>query len=200
MNRLFVACGVFGLSGAGNFAAMVLDQSTASAQTGVTSGAVPTSNGSERKVRVVLPSPYQHTDKRPKSAKPIKPTAGAPKPTTAPDDDASAPATHAVVFGPPIQPSTFIAPRVPQERSKPAKSIEVQAGPLGVPQGGKHDLNVASLADLNSLQGGGLIGRAIIAGRPYRSVDELVTRRILSRATYNWIKGQVQINPEILNP
>jgi len=56
---------------------------------------------------------------------------------------------------------------------------------------GEHDLNVASLADLNSLKGGGMIGRAIIAGRPYRTSDELVTRRILSRATYERIKAQV---------
>ena len=58
---------------------------------------------------------------------------------------------------------------------------------------GEHDLNVASLADLNSLKGGGMIGRAIIAGRPYRSSDELVTRRILSRDAYERIKSQVNV-------
>ncbi len=185
MNKLFMACGVLGLSGAGNFAAVVLDQSTASAQT-----TVPTSNGAERKVRVVLPNPYEHTDKR---LKPAKPATGAPQPTIAPDEDSSAPAANVVTFGPPTQPSTFVAPIVPQGRNKPAKSIEVHVGPLGVPQAEKHDLNVAALAYLNGLQGGGMIGRAIIAGRPYRSVDELVTRRILSRVTYDRIKGQVQI-------
>jgi DNA uptake protein ComE-like DNA-binding protein len=52
------------------------------------------------------------------------------------------------------------------------------------------DLNSASVEELNAL-GGGRIGRAIVNGRPYRSPDELLHRRVLSRATYDQIKGQI---------
>ena len=52
------------------------------------------------------------------------------------------------------------------------------------------DLNSASVEELNAL-GGGRIGRAIVNGRPYRSPDELLHKRVLSRATFEQIKGQI---------
>ncbi len=55
------------------------------------------------------------------------------------------------------------------------------------------DLNTASAADLNKLRGGGAIGRAIIAKRPYASVDQLLSKRVLSRAVYDKIKDQVTV-------
>jgi outer membrane biosynthesis protein TonB len=55
------------------------------------------------------------------------------------------------------------------------------------------DLNTGTLAELNNLQGGGAIGRAIIQRRPYSSVDQLLSRRVLSRATYERIKDQVTV-------
>jgi DNA uptake protein ComE-like DNA-binding protein len=55
------------------------------------------------------------------------------------------------------------------------------------------DLNTATLAELNALQGGGSIGRAIIQKRPYASVDQLLSKRVLSRATYEKIKDQVTV-------
>ena len=54
------------------------------------------------------------------------------------------------------------------------------------------DLNSASVEELNRL-GGGRIGRAIVNGRPYRSPDELLQKRVLSRATYEQIKGQIVV-------
>ena len=53
------------------------------------------------------------------------------------------------------------------------------------------DLNTASLAELNGLKGGGAIGRTIIQHRPYASVDQLLSKRVLNRATYQRIKDQV---------
>jgi hypothetical protein len=44
--------------------------------------------------------------------------------------------------------------------------------------------------ELNAL-GGGRIGRAIVNSRPYRSPDELLHKRVLTRATYEQIKGQI---------
>lgn len=55
------------------------------------------------------------------------------------------------------------------------------------------DLNTASVADLNKLRGGGAIGRAITAKRPYASVDQLLSKRVLSRAVYEKIKDQVTV-------
>ena len=55
------------------------------------------------------------------------------------------------------------------------------------------DLNTGSLAELNRLRGGGNIGRAIIQRRPYTSVDQLLSKRVLSRATYERIKDQVAV-------
>lgn len=55
------------------------------------------------------------------------------------------------------------------------------------------DLNTGSLAELNGLKGGGAIGRAIIQHRPYSSTDQLLSKRVLSRALYQRIKAQVTI-------
>ena len=55
------------------------------------------------------------------------------------------------------------------------------------------DLNTATLEELNALNGGGLIGRAIIRGRPYQSPDELLHKRVLNRATFERIKDQVAV-------
>jgi DNA uptake protein ComE-like DNA-binding protein len=59
------------------------------------------------------------------------------------------------------------------------------------PSDGLVDLNSASFEVLNSLPGGGPIGRAIIKGRPYTSAEELVTRKVLRRSVYEKIKDQV---------
>ena len=40
----------------------------------------------------------------------------------------------------------------------------------------------------------GRFGRAIVAGRPYTSIDELVSRRVLTRATFSQIKDQITAN------
>ena len=55
------------------------------------------------------------------------------------------------------------------------------------------DLNTATVADLNHLRGGGAIGRAIVAKRPYTSVDQLLSKRVLSRPVYERIKDQVTV-------
>jgi DNA uptake protein ComE-like DNA-binding protein len=55
------------------------------------------------------------------------------------------------------------------------------------------DLNTASVADLNHLRGGGNIGRAITAKRPYAAVGDLLTKRVLSRSTFERIREQVTV-------
>jgi len=54
------------------------------------------------------------------------------------------------------------------------------------------DVNTASVEELNRL--GGRFGRAIVAGRPYASVDDLVSRRVLTRSTFSQIKDQITAN------
>lgn len=55
------------------------------------------------------------------------------------------------------------------------------------------DLNTASFEKLNALKGAGPLGRAIIKGRPYASVEDLVTRKVMRRSVYEKIKDQVTV-------
>jgi DNA uptake protein ComE-like DNA-binding protein len=55
------------------------------------------------------------------------------------------------------------------------------------------DLNTASIEELNTLQDGGMIGRAIVRGRPYTSVEDLLAKRVLNRATYQRVVNQITI-------
>ena len=75
---------------------------------------------------------------------------------------------------------------VPQTASNTSDKI---SSATGAPARGV-DLNSASVEELNGL-GGGRIGRVIVNGRPYRSPDELLQKRVLSRATYEQIRGQI---------
>jgi DNA uptake protein ComE-like DNA-binding protein len=54
------------------------------------------------------------------------------------------------------------------------------------------DINTASADALNRI--GERFGKAIIAGRPYRSVGELVSKRVLKRSTFSRIKDRITVN------
>src|SRR3954471_780555 len=51
------------------------------------------------------------------------------------------------------------------------------------------DINAASAEDLNRL--GGRFAKAIIASRPYGSVDDLMSKRVLTRSTFSQIKDRI---------
>lgn len=54
------------------------------------------------------------------------------------------------------------------------------------------DINSATLVDLRSLPGIGDAGaRKIVAGRPYVSVDDLKTRKVLRKGTYDRIRDRI---------
>jgi DNA uptake protein ComE-like DNA-binding protein len=55
------------------------------------------------------------------------------------------------------------------------------------------DLNKAPFEQLNSLKGAGALGRAIIKGRPYKSVDDLVKKKVLRRTAFERIRNQVTV-------
>ncbi len=59
------------------------------------------------------------------------------------------------------------------------------------------DLNSASVKELRSLPGIGTVNaRKIVAGRPYESVDDLRTRKILPKATFEKIQDRVMAQEE----
>ena len=54
------------------------------------------------------------------------------------------------------------------------------------------DINTASLAELDAVpQIGPVRAKAIIAGRPYKGKDELVSRKIISQGVYEKIRDQI---------
>ncbi len=79
---------------------------------------------------------------------------------------------------------------LPSPAPDPTVPAQESADPRAV---ARVDLNTATLAQLNALKGGGTIGRAIIQRRPYGAVDQLLSKRVLSRATYERIKDQVTV-------
>jgi hypothetical protein len=80
-----------------------------------------------------------------------------------------------------------VAPAVPFKLAQPDARRPAPAAPS---LQGRVDLNTASVAELNNL-GGGMIGRAIVAGRPYRSAEDLLVKRVLNRDTFTQIKGKI---------
>jgi DNA uptake protein ComE-like DNA-binding protein len=79
---------------------------------------------------------------------------------------------------PPIRLPGIAYPAPAEARTEPAPALK----PLV-------NINTASVEELNRL--GGRVARAIIAGRPYTTIDELVSKRVLTRATFNQIKAQI---------
>lgn len=54
------------------------------------------------------------------------------------------------------------------------------------------DINSASPEELDSLPGiGPVLAQKIVAGRPYRAKNDLVTKKIIPQSTYDKIKGQI---------
>jgi DNA uptake protein ComE-like DNA-binding protein len=72
----------------------------------------------------------------------------------------------------------------------PAKAA-VKA-PSPVPEAQLVDLNTATAEELAALPGiGDVYSKKIVAHRPYKRKDELVTRKVVPAATYAKIKGLV---------
>jgi DNA uptake protein ComE-like DNA-binding protein len=90
---------------------------------------------------------------------------------------------------PPVeQPLAIIALR---DEAAPPTPV-VPAGSSEIETASAIDLNTAPLEDLNHL-GAGLIGRAIIRGRPYTSTDDLLNKRVLNRAAFDKVRSQVAV-------
>ena len=111
-------------------------------------------------------------------------TAATPSPVAA-----ALPATASNVGASPAAPTTpavevaSIDPVIPNTPVSSQQTAESSA--RGV------NINSASAAALDHLQGGGRIGLSIVQHRPYKSVDDLVKKRVLRRAVYDQIKNQI---------
>jgi hypothetical protein len=127
----------------------------------------------------MLPPPAPPSPPEPAAA-----TAFAPTPPPAPPLPPVPSRQSAAAAAP--APRTVVAARTVPADEEGATASDAVAG-------GAIDLNKASLAELNALRGGGSIGRAIIKGRPYESPEDLLRKRVLSRSTYDRIKGQIAV-------
>ena len=129
----------------------------------------------------------------PQAVVPQPPAPQIPGPQTpAPSSQAAAPVQVPPAPTPePARPPLDLArPAAPMTGDEAVDNAAETAGPRGV---AVVDLNTGSVADLNGLKGGGMIGRAIVQKRPYASVGELLSKRVLSRAVYERIKDQVTV-------
>ncbi|MGX7707421.1 helix-hairpin-helix domain-containing protein [Methylobacterium sp. Gmos1] len=152
------------------------------AEAGRSTAPAPTSGDAVRSVYPGGPRPADPPAPRP------APTAEAP-PAASPAPASPVPMPAPVPAPPPApapSPPPVFTPAAPSAPLPPAETT------ADAPSGGTVDLNTASVAELNGL-GGGMIGKAIIAKRPYASPGELLSKRVLSRATYDKIKGQVTV-------
>ncbi|AWN41440.1 hypothetical protein DK389_14085 [Methylobacterium durans] len=129
--------------------------------------------------------------------------APSPTPPAATPEAPARPAPGPVAGLDPAPPAPMPAPVPPPVPAplaqEPAEALAPQAEADPVPDSTAPravslvDLNTGSLAELNRLRGGGTIGRAIIQKRPYTAIDQLLSKRVLTRATYERIKDQVTV-------
>src|SRR5262245_61902402 len=84
------------------------------------------------------------------------------------------------VAGAPVAVASAAESKPGAKESKPAAKKE----PL--------DINTASAEELQSLKGiGDVYAKKIIENRPYKGKDDLVSKNVIPKATYDKIKGQI---------
>ena len=92
----------------------------------------------------------------------------------------------------PAAPASAALPPSPERVAQPAPE-EMVNGPVvsKAPDPKLLDINTASSDELDRLAK--RIGKAIVRGRPYKSIDELVSKRVLSRGTFGQIKDRITV-------
>ena len=108
---------------------------------------------------------------------------------------------------PPLPPARLEPVSVAHDEPSPA-AAEVHNGPSPLPEtdpnlptsrspehtADRIDINSATLDALDHISGGGRIGRAIARHRPYRSIEDLVRKRVVRRDVYERIRAQLAAN------
>ncbi|GJE27351.1 ComEA family DNA-binding protein [Methylobacterium organophilum] len=146
----------------------------------------PAERTEEPGVRSVYPGPRPSAAPRPGSSAEA-PAAPAPAPAPLPEAGTEKPAPAAPARGAEAAPPDEMPGEDPQDVPAAPAPAEAAGGETG-----GVDLNTASVEQLNGL-GAGMIGRVIVAGRPYASPDDLVTRRILTRRDFETIRPHVTV-------
>ena len=165
-------------------------------------------------IRVVYPGPTLAEPglaKMPAQLPPSPPIPETPPPAAAPaafapPDVSPAPAfttTPAPLPAPAesLRPAATAAPAArpaPPTVADASSSAPPAASGPGTPRadappasGNAVNINRASIAALDRLQGGGHIGQTIARHRPYTSIEDLVKKRVVRRSVYDKIKDQI---------
>lgn len=128
--------------------------------------------------------------------------AAPPAQTAAQVDPAPQPAAQIDVA--PAQPaapdaSTAPQPSAPVEVPQQMASLEAPvvadaAQDDGAPKSNRVNINTASPSALDHLPGAGRIGRTIVSHRPYRTVKDLVSRRVLRTSDFAKIQAHISVD------
>ena len=132
-----------------------------------------------RQVRVVYAGPLVSSGSDGDAVPVLRPEARPARPASEP---AVVDVTGSIAPAP-LPPTRVAYSEAAGERSAPPV-------PAGSP---KLDLNTASIEALNSIPGAGRIGKAVARGRPYNSPEDLLEKRIVTRATFARIRGEVTV-------
>lgn len=94
-------------------------------------------------------------------------------------------------------PDAEVAPALPKAETK-LRVVSTEAEPADISgparSTGLVNINKAPIAALDRLPGAGRIGQAIVRRRPYKTVDDLVHKRVLRAGLFNRIKSSITVD------